>query len=161
MKVIQALYQKEKGWKYAKNKEELTNPLVLVFANREFLEDVNLVETIRNEFPYEHIIFGSTAGEIFGKNVYDDSIVVTAIEFEKSTFIIKKDNIFDNEKNSKNLGIRLFDTIPKENLKHIFIVSEGSFVNGSALLEGLEENNKNFIPISGGMCGDGVKFEKI
>ncbi|MDG2431649.1 FIST C-terminal domain-containing protein, partial [Flavobacterium sp.] len=48
----------------------------------------------------------------------------------------------------------------QENLRHLFVLSEGSFINGSSLIEGLEVNIQNNIPISGGMCGDDAKFEK-
>jgi hypothetical protein len=59
------------------------------------------------------------------------------------------------------LGRTLRDAIPKEILKHLFVLSEGSFINGSSLIEGLEQNIENTISISGGMCGDDARFEKI
>lgn len=160
MKIVQAYKLKDKSWKYLQAKKELKNPLVLVFANRMLLEKNEIIEEIRNEFPYEHLVFGSTSGEIIDNNVFDDSIVVTAIEFEKSSFEIRTANIFDYNKDAKKLGESLYEAMPKENLKHLFVLSEGSFVNGSSLIEGLEENIKNAIPISGGMCGDDAKFEK-
>ena len=160
MKILQAHKLQGENWKYLQAKKELNNPLVLVFANRMLLEKNEIIEEIRNEFPYEHIVFGSTSGEIINNNVFDDSIVVTAIEFEKSTFEIRTENILDHNKDAKKLGQKLYNEIPKENLKHLFVLSEGSFVNGSSLIEGLEENIKNAIPISGGMCGDDAKFEK-
>ena len=160
MNIIQAYKLEGKNWKYLQPKKELINPLVLVFGNRMLLESNEIIEEIKNEFPYEHIVFGSTSGEIINDNVFDDSIVVTAIEFEKSTFEIKTPNILDYKKDTKALGKKLYDDMPKENLMHLFVLSEGSFVNGSSLIEGLEENIQNSIPISGGMCGDDAKFEK-
>ena len=50
--------------------------------------------------------------------------------------------------------------MPKENLKHLFVLSEGSFVNGSSLIDGIEQNMNHNIPITGGMCGDDARFEK-
>ena len=85
---------------------------------------------------------------------------MTAIEFEKSTFEIRTENIFNHHKDAKQLGESLYNALPKENLRHLFVLSEGSFVNGSSLIEGLEKNIENAIPISGGMCGDDAKFEK-
>jgi hypothetical protein len=160
MKIVQTYKLEGENWKYLQPKKELKNPLVLVFANRMLLEKNEIIEEIRNEFPYEHIVFGSTSGEIIHDNVFDNSIVVTAIEFEKSTFEIRTENILDYNKDAKKLGQKLYNEIPKENLKHLFVLSEGSFVNGSSLIEGLEENIQNAIPISGGMCGDDAKFEK-
>lgn len=160
MKIVQAYKHEDKNWKYLQAKKELKNPLVLVFANRILLQKDEVLQDIRNEFPYEHIVFGSTSGEIIHNNVFDNSIVVTAIDFQKSTFQIKTANILDFEKDAKKLGETLYEKMPKEQLKHLFVLSEGSFVNGSSLIEGLEKNIKNAIPISGGMCGDDAKFEK-
>ena len=50
--------------------------------------------------------------------------------------------------------------MPKEDLKHLFVLSEGSFVNGSSLIAGLESNLLSGLSITGGMCGDDARFEK-
>ena len=141
---------------------ELTTYLGKKYKNYNLLllEKDEIINAIRKEFPYEHIVFGSTSGEIIDNNVFDDSIVVTAIEFERSSFEIRTQNILDHNKDAKKLGESLYNSIPKENLKHLFVLSEGSFVNGSSLIDGLEKNIQNAIPISGGMCGDDAKFEK-
>ncbi|VXB21731.1 Histidine kinase [Flavobacterium sp. 9AF] len=159
MRVNQA-YKINENWNYLQDKITLKNPLVLIFGNRMLLEKEEVIEDIRKEFPYEHLVFGSTSGEIMDNNVFDNSIVVTAIEFEKSTFHICTDNIFNHNKDAKKLGESLYNSIPKDKLKHLFVLSEGSFVNGSSLIEGLEKNIQSTIPISGGMCGDDAKFEK-
>ena len=160
MKIIQASKFKNQDWKYLQEKTTLNNPLVLVFGNRFLLEDSDVIDNIRAEFPYEHIVFGSTAGEIVGCNVNDNSISVTAIEFEKSSFIVERKNILDYDKNAKALGEALYDKIPKEDLKHLFVLSEGSFVNGSSLIKGLENDIDAAVSITGGMCADDARFEK-
>jgi hypothetical protein len=160
MKIVQATKIDNQDWKFLQEKIKLKKPLVLVFGNRFLLEDKNVITDIRNQFPYEHIVFGSTSGEISNCSVTDDSISVIAIEFEKSTFVIKNGNILDYNKKAKLLGEALFNEMPKENLKHLFVVSEGSFVNGSSLIEGLEKGMKTNISITGGMCGDDARFEK-
>lgn len=160
MKIIQASKLGEQDWNYLQENIILKNPLVLVFANRFVLEDEQVIEDVRKEFPYEHIVFGSTAGEILCCNVYDNSISVTAIEFEKSSFVVERENILDYDKSAKILGEVLYAKIPKENLKHLFVLSEGSFVNGSSLIKGLEKDIDSEISITGGMCGDDARFEK-
>jgi hypothetical protein len=160
MKIIQASKLKNQDWNYLQEKSALKNPLVLVFGNRYLLEDEEVINNIRNEFPYEHIVFGSTAGEILCCNVHENSISVTAIEFERSSFVVERENILDYDKNAKTLGEALYDKIPKENLKHLFVLSEGSFVNGSSLIKGLEVEIDSKVSITGGMCGDDARFEK-
>lgn len=160
MRINQAYTLDGKNWTYLQKKSTLHNPLVFVFGNRMELQKETVIEAVRKEFPYEHLVFGSTSGEIIDSNVLDNSVVVTAIEFEKSTFEIRTENIFNHHKDAKQLGESLHNALPKENLRHLFVLSEGSFVNGSSLIEGLEKNIENAIPISGGMCGDDAKFEK-
>lgn len=160
MKVVQAKKIENKKWEYLTENFKLNNPLVLVFASRDLLENKKIIDNIRIQFPYEHLVFGSTSGEIVGGNVYDNSIVVTAIELEKSTFAIKRASIFDFEKNAKKLGSSLIKELSSDNLKHVFVLSEGSFVNGSDLIDGIESNLTSNISITGGMCGDGARFEK-
>ena len=160
MKIIQASKIESQDWNYLQEKTMLKNPLVLVFANRFLLEDEAVIDSIRKEFPYEDIVFGSTSGEILCCNVFDNSISVTAIEFEKSSFVVERENILNYDKDAGKLGEALYNKIPKENLKHLFVVSEGSFVNGSSLIKGLESNVDFSISITGGMCGDDARFEK-
>jgi len=160
MKIVQATKLENQDWNFLQEKISLNNPLVLVFANRYLLENETIIADIREQFPYEHLVFGSTSGEISGCDVNDNSISVTAIEFEKSTFIVKSDNVLKYDKKAKTLGKALYDAMPKENLKHLFVLSEGSFVNGSSLIDGIEEDMKSYVSVTGGMCGDDARFEK-
>jgi len=121
MKIVQATKLENQDWVFLQERRTLNNPLVLVFANRYLLEDEKVIADIREKFPFEHLVFGSTSGEISGCDVNDNSISVTAIEFEKNTFIVKSDNVLNYDKKAKLLGQALYDAMPKENLKHLFV----------------------------------------
>lgn len=138
---------------------KLQKPLVLVFGNRYALEAPEIYIEVKKLFPDGEIVFGSTAGEIIGNQVLEDSITITAIEFEKSNYVIFRENSLEHNKDAVLLGNKLIQKIPKEGLKHIVIISEGSFINGSALIEGLETGVNN-VAITGGLCGDDSRFEK-
>lgn len=138
---------------------KLQKPLVLVFGNRYALESPKIYNEIKKLFPDGEIVFGSTAGEIIGNQVLEDSITITAIEFEKSNYVVFRENILAHNKDAVLLGNKLIQKVPKEGLKHIIIISEGSFINGSALIEGLQTGIDN-IAITGGLCGDDSRFEK-
>ncbi|MGV1011577.1 MAG: FIST signal transduction protein [Flavobacterium sp.] len=159
MKIIQASKNGSEDWHYLQGKEQLKNPLVLVFGNRYLLEDEAVLKNIREEFSYEHLVFGSTSGEIMNGNVLDNSISVTAIELEKSTFIIERENISNFDLQPNLLGEALLSKLPKESLKHLFVISEG-LLDGSKLIEGIENNLSNAIALTGGLCGDDARFEK-
>ncbi|WP_116788657.1 FIST signal transduction protein [Flavobacterium psychrotrophum] len=160
MKIIQAFKTKNTDWQYFKEKVALKNPIVFVFANRILLEDENILGSITDEFPYEHIVYGSTAGEIFNTSVLNDSVTVIAIEFEKSFFVIKKENIFKYDKDTKRVAEALTSQMPQENLKHLFVLSEGSFVNGTLLINSIEEVIDHNTSVTGALCGDDSRFER-
>lgn len=160
MKVVQAYKKQDQEWHYISDKINLNNPLVLVFANRLMLEDDTVLEDIKTEFPYAHIVYASTAGEIIAIDVFDNSVTVIAIEFEKSTFIVKTDNILNHNKNTRQLGEALAKQMPTEGLKHLFVLSEGSFVSGTSLIKGLEHDIADNVSITGGLCGDDVRYQK-
>jgi len=160
MKTVQAYKKTNEDWHYLAGKTTLNDPLVLVFANRMLLEDDAVLADIKTEFPYSHIVYGSSAGEIFAENVLEDTVSVVAIEFEKSSFIVKTDNIFNHNKDTNELGIALAKQMPPEGLKHLFVLSEGSFVSGTQLIRGLENDLPENVSITGGLCADDVRYEK-
>ena len=140
MKILQGKKIEGQDWVFNSKINELNNPLVLIFGNRFLLESKSLFDDLKAKFPTGHLVFGSTSGEIIANNVYDNSITLTAIEFEKSTFEIKRENILTQHKNSKQTGLKLFDKFNKKGLKHLFIISEGSFVNeANAALENFKQ----------------------
>ncbi|WP_209406031.1 FIST signal transduction protein [Pseudozobellia sp. WGM2] len=160
MKIVQAKKEKGSEWSFKTGKQTLKQPLVLVFGNRFLLEEENCYDEVLELFPDGHIVFGSTSGEILNENVFENSVVLTAIEFEKSNFLIRSKNLADFDGDDELLGQRLIAEFPTENLKHVFVISEGSSVNGSTLITGLEMEKNIDIGLSGGLCGDDARFER-
>ena len=160
MKIEQGVKEKNGSWDFIESRQELKEPLVLVFGNRYALESNRIYQEIRDLNPKGQIVFGTTSGEILENKVYNESIVLTAIEFEKSMFKIVHQNMNSHGMNVEELGHSLIQKLPKENLKHTFIISEGTNVNGSGLIKGLEAKLNSNISISGGLCGDDARFER-
>lgn len=158
MKINQARREKNGSWEFSQ-KSKLTRPLVFVFGDRFILENEGIYEEIRELFPDGELVFGSTSGEIMDTHVYDETITLTAIEFEKTQFKIVHENVSDFVDIEK-MGRAIADQFDKTGLRHLFIVSDGSFVNGSGLIEGLESDKEFNATITGGLCGDGARFEK-
>ena len=159
MKTLQLTRKKNQDWTYLSEKVDLKKPLVLVFGNRYLLEDKNLYKEIRDLFPDGELVFGSTSGDIALDTVNEESITITAIEFEKSTFVIKTSNILDANQDSFETGKTLVSQLPQEDLKFVFVVSEGSFTNGSELTRGMDSVRNDDTIITGGLCGDDDRFE--
>jgi hypothetical protein len=161
MKIVQLKKNKNEELKYISENQKLKEPLVLVFGNRYMLQDENIYNEIRKKFKKGHLVFGSTSGEITSKSVDEESITITAIEFENSSFSIATASINDSENkiDSYKIGVELIQKLPSKNLKYAFVVSDGSFVNGSQLAVGMNSATKNNLLITGALCGDGSRFQ--
>ncbi|TXN37215.1 histidine kinase [Flagellimonas hymeniacidonis] len=158
MKINQAKRFKGGAWEFSQE-QPLKEPLVLVFGDRYLLENKDIFDEVKNLYPDGHIVFGSTSGEIMETSVYEESIALTAIEFERTKFSIVSENV-SNHVDIEKMGLAISNKFQQEELNHMFIVSDGSFVNGSGLIEGLESADGFKASITGGLCGDGARFEK-
>jgi len=160
MKTVQLKRKKLEEWEYVGEKITLVKPLVLVFGNRFLLEDSNIYEEVRALFPDGELVFGSTSGDISGDMVNEDSVTITAIEFEKTQMVIKTGNVKDEQKDDYHTGYDLLKQFDLDKLQFMFIVAEGSFLNGSDLTKGMTEALQNKVLITGGLCADDTRFEK-
>ena len=132
--------------------------LVLVFADRQHLE-TDIYSTIKASFPQASVLLCSTAGEIMQDEVLDSSICITAINFEKTTVKSSLINI-SSYANSTEAGRELVYKLKDERLKHILLFADGQLVNGSDLIKGINEALPQGVAASGGLAGDGTRFEK-
>ena len=135
--------------------------LVLIFGGRKTLEDTKRFDEVRNFYPdsSSHIISCSTAGEILGTTVSDNTISLTAIYFEKSRLEFAEEGIQKTE-DSEMVGGRLAGSIPSEGLVHVLVYSDGLLINGTALVKGLTSKLPKNISVTGGLVGDGADFKK-
>ncbi|AEE20358.1 FIST signal transduction protein [Dokdonia sp. 4H-3-7-5] len=159
MRTVQLQRDSSGSWHYLSESITLNNPLVLILGNRFLLEKESVFEEVRDLFPSGHLVFGSSSGEIVAGAVNDEHITITAIEFEKSSFEIQTFNIHEVGDDSEKAGSTIIKKLTAEGLKHVFVLSEGSFVNGSALTKGMQGALPNVL-ITGGLCGDDARFEK-
>jgi len=160
MKIGQKLWTKENGWVDVLPQTFSTPPqLVLAFGARLLMEDENYFEEIRSLYPESHILECSTAGEILGNYVHDDSIAVTAIFFEKTTLHFAETDVTAAEE-SLAIGKKLAAEIPKEGLVHAMVFSDGLKINGTALVKGLCKNLPSTVSVTGALVGDGSLFKK-
>lgn len=133
--------------------------LVLAFGERALLDSPGLFHQLRALFPSASIVINSTAGEIFDDKGCDNSIVVTAIEFEKTTIRSVQIDIADRRE-SYAAGRHLAQTLDDETLAAVFVISDGSLVNGTQLIDALNSGLHRIVPITGGRAGDAARFER-
>ena len=133
--------------------------LVIVFGSGDLASATQNYEKIKSYYPNADIVSCSTAGEIIGDEVFDDTLIVTAIQFEKATIRSIKTSVHEHA-DSFETGKFLFNSLNAEDLTGLFIISDGTKINGSEIVNGLNLNNAKHIPITGGLAGDAAKFNK-
>jgi len=136
-----------------------TATLVLAFGDRDVIADPARFDEIRARYPEAHIVCGSTSGEIIGTAVHDESIAVTAITFEKTRIVVAGIDIgaYDG---SFRAGAALIGALPREELVHVFVISDGGQVNGSELVRGMTSALPESVSVTGGLAGDGTRFQR-
>ena len=133
--------------------------LVLVFGGPKVLLSTPCIEHLREVFPHADVVGCSTAGEIGGSRVYDDSLVATAVYFENTQIKSAKKNIADASE-SYQTGCDLAQALDQDDLVHLFVISDGLHVNGSELVRGIVDTLPGNIPLTGGLSGDGDRFKE-
>lgn len=158
MTIAQFLY-KDNNWAELQNQGIEQPNFVLCFGQRELIEKGPQLDFIRSKYPDTTILSASTAGEISNESVEEGTIVATAVQFKSSSVKTCSVNLKDF-KNSYVAGLELIKDFNKEQLKFVFVISDGNLVNGSELVEGINEILGKNIPVAGGLAGDSANFNK-
>ncbi len=132
--------------------------VVLCFGSKQLLNDQNVISDISTAFPKANIAYCSTAGEIYDDQVMDNSISAVAIQFDH-TQVLSNSISIDQYSDSFDAGKNLVSRFDTKDLRYIFVLSDGSKVNGSELVKGMNEVIDDHIPITGGLAGDGPHFQ--
>lgn len=133
--------------------------LLLVFGGRTAIGEQPLIEDLLARFPGAGLAGCSTAGDILGTEVSDEGLTATALEFEATRVLVAAEPATDAG-SSRAAGARLAARLAAPDLAHLLVLSEGVHVNGSELVRGLEASLPPGVAVSGGLAGDGARFER-
>ena len=137
---------------------ETNAQLVLCFAAKKILATPGIYSTLQEKFPGAAIVMSSTAGEIFHTEVGDDSLVAVAIHLAKTPLRFASVDTTDFT-SSYDAALALVRQLPEADLTYIMVFSDGSLVNGSELVKGLNDATGNKILVTGGLAGDAADFK--
>ena len=160
MKITQLHYQ---GLEFHEvGNGEISDPslasLVLGFGDKNQMLNPSFYNRLSEKFPNAEIVLCSSAGEILGNSIQNETIVCTAIQFEKTMIKTSSVELKDSSE-SFEMGKRLVEGFDGEDLVHILVLSDGLIVNGSQLVKGMQAGNSTNVPITGGLAGDSINFE--
>ena len=159
MELDTAKYVEKKGWSVDPLPAvDSDKTLILVFASPELIKNPSPIRELSQKYPQSKIIGCSSAGEIFGPTISDNSLSVAFVRFEKTPFQTVKTKINSAEDSFAAGGI-IAKQLARPNLRAIMVFSDGLKVNGSELVKGLNESVDQGVVITGGLAGDGSQFQ--
>ena len=132
--------------------------LVTVFGSVKKFNDGKLAGILKTRYPSAQVVGCTTSGEISANGVFDDSIQITAVQWEKTVQRSSYVKI-TNGLSSFDAAAGLAKQLKADGLRTILVFADGLQVNGSELLLGFQSVLGD-LPVIGGMAGDGGSFTK-
>lgn len=135
--------------------------VALAFADPQVSID-DALDQVRAVLPGTVVIACSTAGQILGSRVDPAALVMAVISFEKCS-VISAFAVEDGS-GSRAMGTRLGQALVTaagdQPLAGVMLLGGGLETNGSALVDGLTTALPEGTALSGGLAGDGPRFER-
>ena len=140
---------------------ELDSPqtLVLAFAAAEFRDDPRLLKELAATYPHAVVMGCSTGGEIHGDSLHEDALVAAVARFDQTRLMSACAEV-GHPGASFDAGRSLANDLVAPDLRAVFVLSDGTSVNGSELARGLRHELGDEVVVTGGLAGDGDRFEQ-
>src|SRR6202051_1748625 len=158
MQAHQLSWTETSGWRGGNGHGGSEN-LVLFFGARQALACGARYRELRAMFPNAHILGCSTGGQIVNDDVTDDEIAVATLHFDTTRLRLACEAASAPE-NSRSCGEAIGRSLAADDLAGIFVLSDGLNVNGSELVAGLTSAVDPRVSVTGGLAGDGAKFQE-
>jgi len=162
MQLFTTQYRPESGWSRALPTElDSAQTLVLVFGGRALGDDARPFDELAAALPQSLRVGCSTAGEISDSLVHDASLSVAIARFDHTRLKLAVTPVAGAAE-SADAGARLAADLATggDDLSAVFVLSDGLCVNGTPLVDALTRGLPAGVSITGGLAGDGSRFEK-
>lgn len=133
--------------------------LAMVFASPEYADNPAILEHIRESFPQSHLVGCSAVGTIIDNELHECGLTLAIQKFRKTRLRTATSKMSDF-RNSFAAGQDIGRQLAAPDLRSIFVLSDGLNVNGSHLARGLAETSPPGVVVSGGLAGDGPRFQR-
>lgn len=159
MKVEQKKWTSATGWQtVASAGLENTAQLVFLFGATTATKNSALLAQAAKFYPHARLFGCSTAGEICGTDVTDDSLILAAVKFDHTqirTAHVSLSQAGGSMAAGEKIARELTADIPPT---HVLVLSDGLKTNGTELLAGLSKVLPAGVIVAGGLAGDGARF---
>lgn len=160
MKMSVICFDQQFGW--SNNLSEFCDSertLIIVFGSTVFFNNSSPFKDLSEHFRLSKIIGCSTAGEISGQTISDNSLVIGILNFEKTDLMSAYTPIM-NASDSFESGKELANQLNNKELRGVLVLSEGLNINGSQLISGINSVLPESVIVTGGLAGDNDKFNQ-
>lgn len=155
MEVAQKLWKPGAGWSGPAG--PAAAQLVLAFGSPQALQNGALFEQLRTWYPAAVIAGCSTAGEILGTQVHDDSLAVTAVRFERSQ-VDWTAVALPADADGREAAMQVAQALVRPGLRHVLVLCDGLAVNGTTFARVLREQLPEGVCATGGLAADADRF---
>ncbi|RRS29833.1 MAG: hypothetical protein P794_10010 [Epsilonproteobacteria bacterium (ex Lamellibrachia satsuma)] len=133
--------------------------LVIVFGTSKKEKVDDPIEELLQHFPNSKIVGASTAGEILQDELLEESIVVAVMQFDTTRIEIATQHLSQLD-DSYSSGVNIANALKGNDLKAVFVLSDGLLVNGSKLTQGIASVLSKDVVVTGGLAGDDDRFKE-
>ena len=160
MEVHTLRYDRKKTWSVKSRPQiDSRHTLVLVFGPSSFLDSAEPLNELLGDYPQSVVMGCSTAGEIQGTQVFDDSVSAAVVRFGQTDLRMATARA-ESAEDSFTAGEEIARQLNDSRLKGILVLSDGLCVNGSELVRGLNSQVPPSVVVTGGLAGDGDRFRR-
>ena len=158
MKTSLHYFHQQSGWDSSLDQNmDGAQTLVLVFGNPDLDSVTHILEEVNATFSGSIVIGCSTAGEIYGEELEEGGLAVAVVQFEHAKLKVAAANLSDEE-GSTAAATTIANQLRGQDLKGVFVLSDGLVVNGTELVKGFNDVLPGNVVITGGLAGDGDRF---
>jgi hypothetical protein len=133
--------------------------VVLAFGGAEFFEDAAPILALARAYPRSQLMGCSTSGEIFGTKISDHSVAAAVFRLQRGTVAGSQAEVRSAE-DSFAAGSKIATDLAGSDLRAVLLLSDGLKVNGSELVRGVNSVLPSSVSVTGGLAGDGSRFER-
>jgi len=167
MESEQLTWQPQDGWR-TDGRQRIDAGLVLYFGSNAALETGSWLAELAALYPNAHLVGCSTGGQIqpsgvaaapAGVVIDEVGISAVALRFNATRLKVATVEVADASQ-SGSYGEALGRELSGEDLVGVYVLSDGLRVNGSELVRGLTSVVGRSVSVSGGLAGDGARFQE-
>ncbi len=156
MRIEQLHWSAKTGWTEGAAASALgeSAQVAFLFGSAGLIKASESFDLCRRIYPNAHLLGCSTAGEIQGTTVRQETVSVTAVAFERTPLAVARVDLREPG-DSFAAGQQLIRSLDPAGLRHVFVISEVLQVDASEVVNGINSALPAGVTVSGGFSADG------